>query len=96
MLREAFVSADVDASALEALCGNAATAMSASIGVDFAMHVGLIPTFLQPLFLILLLQDASGNIAEARVLICGFVAAKPKHITGDRPDAKCTNWCAWF
>jgi len=71
-----------------------ATAMSAGIGVDFAVQVGLIPQFHQPMFILLLLGGSGGARLEVRILVNGFVAAKSKHVQGDRPDQKFTPWIA--
>eukprot|EP00434_Breviolum_minutum_P007024 symbB.v1.2.006197.t1/scaffold355.1/size243294/7 len=71
-----------------------ATAMSAGIGVDFAVQVGLIPQFHQPMFILLLLGGSGGARLEVRMLVNGFVAAKSKHVQGDRPDQKFTPWIA--
>lgn len=70
-----------------------ATAMSAGIGVDFAVQVGLIPQFHQPMFILLLL-GSGGQPQQVRMVVNGFVAAKSKHVQGDRPDQKFTPWIA--
>lgn len=82
--------------ALAALCERLVAAMSASIGVDFAAHVGLQPAFLQPLFILLVLGSgcSRGAALPVRVVCCGFVAGGPGDVQGDRPDAKFTPWCA--
>ncbi|CAK9091370.1 Hypothetical protein SCF082_LOCUS43050 [Durusdinium trenchii] len=67
-----------------------ATAMSATVGVDFAVQVGLMPQFHQPMFILFL----GGGGPEVRLLVNGFVASKPKHVRGDRPERKCTPWLA--
>eukprot|EP00930_Biecheleria_cincta_P068899 TRINITY_DN56726_c0_g1_i1.p1 TRINITY_DN56726_c0_g1~~TRINITY_DN56726_c0_g1_i1.p1 ORF type:complete len:711 (+),score=95.84 TRINITY_DN56726_c0_g1_i1:69-2201(+) len=84
----------LDAAVLDTLCDNAACAMSAGIGVDFAVQVGLLPSFLQPLFMLLIFKHSDGQSFSARVVVSGFVAGKPKHVKGDRPDTKCTPWVA--
>lgn len=74
---------------VEKLCSRAAAAMTVNVGLDFALHLQLMPTFLQPLFLIIIL----GELAEARAVTYGFVADQRKHIFGDRPDSKHTPFC---
>merc|ERR1719162_2071456 len=49
----------------------------------------MLPTFLQPFFLIILL----GEPMQARVATYGFVAQRPDQITGDRPESKRTPIC---
>lgn len=77
------------------LCDQAVAAMSAGIGVDFAAQVGLLPCFLQPLFVLSIAGALCGAALEARVLVYGYVASKQEHVVGDRgPDSKYTPWCA--
>lgn len=49
----------------------------------------LLPTFLQPFFLIIVL----GDLSEARAATYGFVAERPQQIEGDRPESKRTPFC---
>lgn len=74
---------------VETLRGLAVLAMTVNVGMDFALHMQLLPTFLQPFFLIIVL----GQPLEARVATYGFVAAEPQHIVGDRPESKRTPFC---
>merc|ERR1712179_395703 len=63
--------------------------MTVNIGLDFALHMEMMPTFLQPFFLVIVL----GEPMEARVATYGFVAQRPDQITGDRPESKRTPFC---
>lgn len=74
---------------VEKLCSRAAAAMTVNVGLDLVLHLKLMPTFLQPLFLIIVL----GELAEARAITYGFVAGHQHHILGDRPDSKHTPFC---
>merc|ERR1740117_2837146 len=49
----------------------------------------LMPTFLQPGFVII----ALGEPLQARVAIYGFVAERPQQVAGDRPESKRTPFC---
>mmetsp|Transcript_139311 Transcript_139311/g.277824 ORF Transcript_139311/g.277824 Transcript_139311/m.277824 type:complete len:255 (-) Transcript_139311:70-834(-) len=71
------------------LRSRAMAAMTVNVGVDFAMHMNLMPTFLQPLFLIVIL----GDMAEARAATYGFIAATPQQIEGKCPESKRTPFC---
>lgn len=78
-----------DKSLVENLMTRAMVAMSVNVGVDFALHMKLMPTFLQPLFVIIMLGDP----LEARAATYGFVASTPRQVIGDRPEAKRTPFC---
>merc|ERR1719443_2379922 len=60
-------------------------ALTVNIGVDFALHNDLMPTFLQPVFVIVV-----QSLEDVRVLTYGFVAQTPDQVVGDRPDSKRT------
>lgn len=87
-LKQACPSA-ADASMVETLRKRAMAAMTVNVGVDFALHMKLLPTFLQPFFLIIVL----GDLSEARAATYGFVAERPQQIEGDRPESKRTPFC---
>jgi len=74
---------------VECLCSRAMLAMSVNVGLDFALHMQMLPTFLQPFFLVIVL----GEPWEARVATYGFVAERPDQIVGDRPESKRTPFC---
>merc|ERR1719343_1200852 len=74
---------------MDKLTEKSGSAMSVNIGLTFAQHMQLLPIFLQPAFLIILL----GNPLQARAATYGFVAEKPDQITGDRPESKRTPYC---
>lgn len=78
---------------LDVLSSGAVIAMSAGIGVDFAVQVGLQPTVLQPLFLVVVFRSASGAV-QARVLMFGFVAKVADQIVGSQPESKYSAWTA--
>lgn len=78
-----------DPTIVETLRARAMAAMTVNVGVDFALHMKLMPTFLQPFFLIIVL----GNMEEARAATYGFVAERPQQIVGDRPESKRTPFC---
>ena len=67
----------------------AMSAVSVNVGIDFALHMQLLPAFLQPFFLIIVL----GDLTEARTATYGFVAASPGQIQGDHPESKRTPFC---
>jgi len=67
----------------------AMSAVSVNIGIDFALHMQLLPAFLQPFFLIIVL----GDLTEARTATYGFVASSPGQIQGDCPESKRTPFC---
>lgn len=71
------------------LCAKAMLAMTVNVGLDFALHMEMLPTFLQPFFLVIVL----GEPMEARVATFGFVAQRPDQIKGDRPESKRTPIC---
>jgi len=83
------LSARPDPDLLEKLLARAIAAMTVNVGVDFALQMRLLPTFLQPVFLIIVL----GDLAEARAATYGFVAERPQQIVGDRPESKRTPFC---
>jgi len=74
---------------VDLLSRRAMRAMTVNVGIDFATKMDLLPTFLQPFFLIIVLSDLS----EARAATYGFVAANTKQIVGDRPESKRTPFC---
>lgn len=78
-----------DPSIVETLCKRAMPAMTVNVGMDFALHLQLLPTFLQPFFLVI----ALGAPMQVRVATYGFVAEKPQQVKGDRPDTKRTPFC---
>jgi hypothetical protein len=78
-----------DPACVERLCSKAMLAMTVNVGLDFALHMEMLPSFLQPVFLIIVL----GEPMQARVATYGFVAQKPEQIKGDRPESKRTPIC---
>jgi len=78
-----------DPSLFETLISRAVAAMTVNVGVDFALQMRLVPTFLQPVFLIIVL----GDMSQARAATYGFVAERPQQIVGDRPESKRTPFC---
>eukprot|EP00929_Paragymnodinium_shiwhaense_P095481 TRINITY_DN56642_c0_g1_i2.p1 TRINITY_DN56642_c0_g1~~TRINITY_DN56642_c0_g1_i2.p1 ORF type:complete len:257 (+),score=58.33 TRINITY_DN56642_c0_g1_i2:77-847(+) len=74
---------------VEKLTNSAMNALTVNVGIDFALHMKLMPTFLQPIFVIIVLGDP----AEARAATYGFVASAPQEVAGDRPEAKRTPFC---
>jgi len=76
-------------SLVESLCSKAMLAMTVNVGLDFALHMEMLPTFLQPFFLVIVL----GEPLQARVATYGFVAQRPDQIKGDRPESKRTPIC---
>lgn len=78
-----------DPSWVEGLCSKAMLAMTVNVGLDFALHMEMLPTFLQPFFLVIML----GEPLQARIATYGFVAERPDQITGDRPESKRTPMC---
>merc|ERR1719443_2707090 len=73
-----------DPTLVENLCAKAMLAMTVNVGLDFALHMEMLPTFLQPFLLVIVL----GEPLQARVATYGFVAQRADQITGDRPDSK--------
>merc|ERR1719343_410682 len=49
----------------------------------------LLPMFLQPIFLIVIL----GQPLQAKAATYGFVAERPQQVLGDRPETKRTPFC---
>lgn len=78
-----------DPALVDTLRSRAMAAMTVNVGVDFALHMQLMPTFLQPFFLVIVL----GEPLQARVATYGFVAEKPHQVVGDRPESKRTPFC---
>jgi hypothetical protein len=78
-----------DPNLVEVLRQRAMAAMSVNVGIEFALEMKLLPTFLQPAFVIILLD----NPLQARAATYGFVAATPDQIQGDRPESKRTPFC---
>ncbi|CAK0856916.1 unnamed protein product [Prorocentrum cordatum] len=57
-----------DSTLVATLRARATAAMTVNVGLDFAVHMGLMPTFLQPFFLIILIQQAEpGSHSDLRV-----------------------------
>jgi len=80
---------DPEAGLVEKICRKAMLAMTVNVGLDFALHMEMLPTFLQPFFLVIVL----GEPLQARIATYGFVAQRPDQITGDRPESKRTPIC---
>jgi hypothetical protein len=78
-----------DESVVAKLRARATAAMTVNVGVDFALHMKLMPMFLQPFFLIVVIPEVN----DARVVTYGFVSAQPQDVVGDRPEAKRTPQC---
>lgn len=78
-----------DREVLHKLRSRAVLAMTVNVGIDFALQMKLLPTFLQPFFLIVVMDSP----LEARAATYGFVAELPNQISGDRPDSKRTPFC---
>ncbi|CAJ1402015.1 unnamed protein product, partial [Effrenium voratum] len=76
---------------LHMLVKRAMAATTVNVGIDFATTMQLMPTFLQPLFLLVVRGD--GAAQEARAATYGFVAEQPSQILGDRPESKRTPFC---
>merc|ERR1719291_82162 len=79
----------IPAELLETLALRAIASMTVNVGIDFAVQMKLMPMFLQPAFLIVLL----GEPLQARAATYGFVAERPQQICGDRPESKRTPFC---
>jgi len=79
---------------LERLRDGAALAMSASVGVDFALSVGFLPAFLQPLFVLVALGGVDGAPLEVRLVMYGFIAKDMDHVTRRREEVKSTPYFA--
>jgi len=88
-LTQALGASKLDAQELGTLIDRAIASMTVNIGIDFALHMKLLPMFLQPAFLIVLL----GHPMQARGATYGFVAEAPHQICGDRPESKRTPFC---
>jgi len=87
-----------DPGVMELLCHRAMAAMTVNVGFDFAVQMKLMPAFLQPFFLIVVLGDSDcspllGGQLEARAATYGFVAESPTQVAGDRPESKRTPFC---
>jgi len=67
----------------------AISAINVSGGIDFATHMELMPMFLQPVFVLVVL----GDMEEAHMMTYGFIAETPHQVEGDRPEAKRTSFC---
>jgi len=78
-----------DPALVDTLRSRAMAAMTVNVGIDFAINMQLLPTFLQPFFLVIVL----GEPLQARVATYGFVAEKPHQVVGDRPESKRTPFC---
>jgi hypothetical protein len=89
LLSQAGFTSAPDPHTVDILRSRATAAMTVNVGMDFALHMKLMPTFLQPFFLIVVL----GEPLEARAATYGFVAEKPQQIAGDRPESKRTPFC---
>mmetsp|Transcript_46722 Transcript_46722/g.99968 ORF Transcript_46722/g.99968 Transcript_46722/m.99968 type:complete len:254 (-) Transcript_46722:110-871(-) len=79
----------LEATLLQQLIDRAIACMTVNVALDFATQMKLLPMFMQPAFLIVLL----GEPLEARAATYGFVAEKPTQIQGDRPESKRTPFC---
>lgn len=88
-LRQALGSSAPDSDVQEILVSRAIASMTVNIAIDFALHMKLLPMFLQPAFLILVM----GKPLQARAVSYGFVAERPQQICGDRPESKRTPFC---
>jgi len=71
---------------ISALVNQIIPRMTVNVGLDFALHTGLMPAFLQPVFVII----ALGEPLQFRVATYGFIAEKPDQVVGDRPETKRT------
>jgi hypothetical protein len=78
-----------DPALLAKLRDRASAAMTVNVGMDFALHAKLMPTFWQPFFLIIVIPELN----EARTATYGFVAGRPEDVVGDRPESKRTPYC---
>lgn len=77
---------------LDRLTDRAISSMTVNIALDFAQTMKLMPVFLQPAYVLILLHPA-GSPLQARAATYGFVAEKPQQIQGDRPESKRTPFC---
>lgn len=68
--------------------------MSGSIGVEFSQHVGLLPMFMQPMFVLLILGGSGDVPIQMRMLTYGFVASSLAQTSEGRPDSKSSQFCA--
>jgi hypothetical protein len=78
-----------DTNTLEALRDRAMAAMTVNVGIDFALHMQLMPLFMQPFFVVIV----RGELEEVRIATYGFVAVTLQEVQGDRPEAKHTPYC---
>lgn len=88
-LQLALGSAAPDPEVVQTLISRAISSMTVNIAIDFALHMNLLPMFLQPAFLIVML----GQPLQAKAATYGFVAELPHQIDGDRPESKRTPFC---
>jgi len=88
-LSQAFGGTGLETGLLDTLIARSIDSMTVNIAIDFALKMKLLPMFLQPAFLIVLL----GEPLQARAATYGFVAESPKQISGDRPESKRTPFC---
>eukprot|EP00927_Polykrikos_kofoidii_P013999 TRINITY_DN160_c1_g1_i2.p1 TRINITY_DN160_c1_g1~~TRINITY_DN160_c1_g1_i2.p1 ORF type:complete len:249 (-),score=46.42 TRINITY_DN160_c1_g1_i2:171-917(-) len=79
----------VDSGTINAIKERATVALSVNIGLDFALRMKLMPTFLQPVFVLIVL----GEPAQVRAATYGFVAESPRQVAGDRPETKRSPFC---
>jgi hypothetical protein len=84
----------VPASSRESLCAAAAAAMSGSVGIDFSQHTGLLPTFMQPMFVLLILAGDADVPPQVRLITYGFVAGSMAQIGMGRTEMQSTPFCA--
>lgn len=76
------------------LCEAVAAAMSGSVGIDFSQHAGLLPTFMQPMFVLLILGGSREVLPQMRLLTYGFVAGCCSQVSAGSPESKHTPFCA--
>lgn len=88
-LDQAMGSEAPDAEVVQTLITRAIASMTVNIAIDFALKMNLLPMFLQPAFLIVML----GQPLQAKAATYGFVAEQPNQINGDRPESKRTPFC---
>mmetsp|Transcript_112829 Transcript_112829/g.325956 ORF Transcript_112829/g.325956 Transcript_112829/m.325956 type:complete len:259 (+) Transcript_112829:71-847(+) len=88
-LSQAFGGVALEEQVFRTLIDRAIASMTVNIAIDFALQMKLLPMFMQPAFLIVLLGDP----VEARAATYGFVAETPQQISGDRPESKRTPFC---
>jgi len=83
----------LDSEVTSKLIERAVASMTVNVGISFAVQMSLMPAFLQPAFLIVILGGSLGQPLQARVATYGFIAERPQQICGDRPESKRTPFC---